>query len=172
MQIDWAQGPLDAGILYSTLNRHLLLPASLQDPNICLAAANQMRIGFLHDGGDVPLAILLESNPEPGLVGLMFITGVARLHQKKDDLIEISLVLRDRWFKEMKADRVESRVPVERTQTIRCLKHLGFRLETLPCGIRNGIVLNGKSKSLSVLGLLPSDPIRKLSKEDKEPIIH
>ena len=171
MRVQFSDEPLDGGLLYSLLDRHKLLPLQLRDPQICVVAAQSMGIGFLHNDGEKPFAVLLESQPEPGVVGLMFITERAHLNQCRDELIDVSRVLRDRWFSQMGAYRVESRVPVERTQTIRCLKHMGFRVETLPKGIRNGAIYSGKPKSLCIMGLLPDDPYHKLSSELKEPIL-
>jgi len=172
MEVEFTNQGFDGGILYSLLNKHQLLPATMNDPNICMVAASRMSFGLLHDGKPTPLAIMLESYPEPGIVGFMFITEVARLNQRRDELIEISKSLRSRWFEEMGAFRVECRVPVERTQTIRCLKHMGFKMETLPKGLRNTTVMNGIPKSLCIMGLLPDDPIHKLSTELSEPILN
>ena len=158
MQIEWQEKGMDGGLLYSILNRHQLLPAGLADPGVCIVAAQEMTIGILHDGKDKPLAVLLESYPEPGVIGLLFITEVAHLNTQRDELIEVSLSLRDRWFNQMGAIRVESRIPVERTQTVRCLKHFGFKLETEQKGLRNAVVFNGAVKSLHILGLLSTDP--------------
>ena len=171
MEVEFTNHGFDGGLLYSLLVRHNLLPTTLNDPNVCILAASRMSIGFLHDGKPTPLAVMLESYPEPGVVGLMFITEVARLNQRRDELIEASLLLRNRWFNELNAVRVECRVPIERTQTIRCLKHMGFKIETLPRGLRNTTFMSGVAKSLCVLGLLPDDPIHKLSRELTEPII-
>lgn len=172
MRIGWAEEQLDGEMLYNLLSRHKLLPDSLKDPNICMAYAQILNIGFLHDEGPKPLAVLLEMSPEPGVVGISFITEVARLHQRKAELIEVSHVLRDRWFNGFGAYRVECRVPVDRTQSLRCLRHLGFRLETLPKGLRNATLHHGKPVSLCVLSLLPSDPVRSLPLDPEDHIIH
>jgi hypothetical protein len=168
---EWANEPLNGGLLYTVLNKHQLLPSYFSDPHACVAAATRMTIGFLHEGKEQPLAVMFESSPEPGVIGLMFITEVARLNQRRDELIEASRALRDRWFGEMGAIRVEARVPVERTQTIRCLKHMGFHIETAPKGLRNAVIYNGIPKSLCVMGLLPSDEFHNLSNPVKEPIL-
>ena len=171
MLVEWAQEKMDGGLLYTILERHQLLPPSLSDPRTCIMVAEMMSIGILHDGSDEPLALMIESYPESGVVGLLFITEVPRLNQRRDELIEVSMELRKRWFDDFKAYRIESRIPVERTQTIRCLKHMGFKIETVPKCMRNGAVYNGKPKDLCMLSLLPSDPIHELSNNQKEPIL-
>lgn len=168
MFIQFSEEKIDGGVLYSLLERHLLLPEVLKNPSICMMAANSMNVGFIHDDGNKPLAILLETHPEPGIVGLLLITERARLNQRRDELIDISIQLRERWFGQMGAYRIESRIPVERTQTIRCLRHMGFRIETLPCGLRNAVIYNGKPKDLCVMSLLPTDPVKELSKQVEE----
>ncbi len=167
MRVEFAEDKLDGGSLYALLHRHNLLPKSLEDPMACIAFADHCSIGFIHDEGRNPLAILLETHPEPGVVGVMLITERARLNQRRDELIGISWDLRDRWFNQMGAFRVETRIPSERTQTLRCFRHLGFKMETLPNGLRNASVLSGKPVNLCILSLLPADPIKQLSKPSK-----
>lgn len=170
ISVEWSNDPVDPGILYSVLDKHQLLPAGMSNPQTCMMIAQMTSIGFLHDGGNNPLAILLETRPEPGIVGILFITGVARLNQRRDELVQASLALRERWF-DGQTIRVESRIPVERTQTIRCLKHLGFKIETIPKGLRNAVVYNGKPTSLCIMSLLPNDPVKQLSDDVERPII-
>lgn len=171
MLVEFADVHPDGGMLYSLLDRHRLLPDSLRDPAICMLASERMSVGFIHEGGETPLAILLESYPAPGIVGLLFINERPRLNQLRDGLIECSLRLRKRWFEDLGALRVEARIPIERTQTIRCLGHLGFKQETLPKGLRDAEFYHGKATSMCVMGLLPSDPIKQLSTALKEPTI-
>jgi hypothetical protein len=158
-------------MLYTLLHRHKLLPDSLKDPHVAMAYAQILNLGILHDGGERPLAALLETCPEPGVVGITFITEVARLHLRKAELIEVSLQLRERWFEQYGAYRVECRIPVERTQSQRSLKHMGFRMETLPKGIRNATVYEGKPVSLCIMSLLPTDPVKSLSYGAEDTII-
>ena len=162
---------LDGGTLYDTLRKHRLLPQALEDPRVCMGVAGTMTVGFICDNEDSHLALLLESHPEPGVVGVMMITERARLNQRRNDFIELSKALRDRWFGEYNAHRVETRIPVERTQTIRCFRHMGFKAETLPSGMRNGAIYNGKPASLCIMSLLPTDPIKELSKDKEEPTL-
>lgn len=171
MQVDWATEELDGAMLYNLLNRHRLLPDALKDPHVCMAYASIVTLGLLHDGGSRPLASILETCPEPGVVGILFMTETARLNARRNELIEVSLSLRDRWFNQYGAYRVECRVPLERTQSLRCLKHMGFRLETLPKGIRNATRYGGELVSFSLMSLLPSDPVKSLSVEAEDPII-
>jgi len=169
--VAFSEEKIDGGVLYNLLDKHMLLPEYLKDPQICMMAATTMSVGFIHDDGKMPLAVLLETHPEPGIVGVLMITERARLNQRRDELIEISSQLRERWFGQFGAYRVETRIPVERTQTIRCLKHLGFRIETLPKGLRNAAMYNGKPKSLCIMSLLPTDSPRELSKAQEEPTL-
>jgi hypothetical protein len=169
--IQFAEEKIDGSVLYSLLERHLLLPEALKNPAVCMMAANTMNVGFLHDDGEKPMAVLLETTPEPGIVGLLFISERAHINQRRDELIEVSIQLRERWFGQMGAVRVESRIPIERTQTIRCLRHMGFKVETMPKGLRNAVIYNSKPKDLCVMSLLPSDPVKELSKQVEEPTL-
>jgi hypothetical protein len=85
--IDWVEGPVDPGILHSTLDKHRLLPDSITDPMVLMAVANSLTIGFLHDGGNSPLAILLESRPSKDLVGIQIITERSHINQRRNELI-------------------------------------------------------------------------------------
>lgn len=171
MQIDFLDQPTDAGLLRSMLLKHNLLYDSLADPMALIAASDGITIGFIHEGGDVPLAIVLENRPCPGVIGVMLITERPKLNQRKAELVEIGKALRERWFEGQKTRRVESRVPVERTQTIRVLKHMGFRVETLPKGLRSAETIKSKPVSFCIMGLLPSDPLRQLPEDHSEPKI-
>lgn len=145
--------------LYELLSKHRLLPNQMEDPQVCVALAESSDVGFLHEGDRV-LAVLLETHPSDKSIELIWVNEVSRLHQKKDFLIESSKLLRKRWFDEKGYIRVGVHIPVARTQTIRTLKSLGFRMETLPWGVRDCTAYGNHVESMAIMGLLPSDPVK------------
>ena len=150
---------LTAGELYELLSKHRLLPNQMENPQVCVAMAESAEVGFLHEGDRV-LAVLLETHPSEQAIELIWVNEVSRLHQKKDFLVEASKILRKRWFEDQSLLRVGVHIPVARTQTIRTLKALGFRMETLPWGVRDSIGYGNHVESIAILGLLPSDAVR------------
>ena len=150
---------LSAVELYELLSKHRLLPNQLEEPKACIALAESCEVGFLHEGDRV-LAVILETHPSDNAVELVWVNEVSRLHQKKDFLAAAAALLRTRWFTEKGYIRVGVHVPVARTQTIRTLKALGFRMETLPWGVRNCMGYGNHVESIAILGLLPSDPVK------------
>jgi hypothetical protein len=121
--------------------------------------AESSDVGFLHEGERV-LAVIIETHPSDKAVELIWVNEVSRLHQKKDFLVEASKVLRKRWFDEKGLMRVGVHIPIARTQTIRTLKALGFRMETLPWGVRDCAGYGNHLESVAIMGLLPSDPVK------------
>ena len=147
--------------LFELLSKHRLLPNQLERPEVCVAMAESAEVGFLHEGDRV-LAVLLETRPSDKAIELIWVNEVSRLHQKKDFLVEASKILRKRWFEDQTLLRVGVHIPVARTQTIRTLKALGFRMETLPWGVRDCVGYGNHVESIAIMGLLPSDPIREI----------
>ena len=145
--------------LYELLHKHRLLPRNLEDPNVCISLAESSDVGFLHEGERV-LAVILETHPSRDVVELIWVNEVGRLHQRKEELFRVAESLRHRWFMEGSKERIGVHVPIARTQTIRTLKALGFRLETLPWGIRSCQTYGNHMESMAVLSLLPTDPIK------------
>ena len=88
-----------------------------------------------------------------------WIPEVKRLHTRKAELVELSWALRDFWFKDG-IRRVEAHIPTSRTQTIRALKMIGFRQETLDTGLRETVDYGKGFEGTVILGLLESDPVR------------
>ena len=150
---------MDGVELYELLHKHRLLPKSMEDPAVCVAMAGSSDVGFLHEGERV-LAVILETHPTPNVVELIWVNEVSKLHQKKEDLANVAKTLRDRWFMEHDYDRVGVHVPIARTQTIRTLKSMGFRLETLPWGIRSCQTYGNHNESMAILSMLPTDPVK------------
>jgi hypothetical protein len=148
--------------LYELLSKHRLLSNQMEEPNVCIAMAESADVGFLHEGERV-LAVVIETHPSEKTVELLWVNEVSRLHQKKDFLAEASKALRKRWFEEKGYSRVGVHIPIARTQTIRTLKALGFRLETMPWGIRDAVGYGNHLESLAILGLLPTDPVKSWS---------
>lgn len=162
MKVTFIPRKLDGVELYQLLSKHRLLPTSMEAPEICVAMAESSDVGFLHEGDRV-LAVIIETHPSNKTLELIWINEVSKLHTRRELLIEASLVLRERWFGQMGKERVGVHIPVARTQTIRAIKTMGFRMETLPWGIRNCSGYGSHLESMAVLGLLPTDPARTVS---------
>jgi hypothetical protein len=152
---------MEATELYELLSKHRLLPDHLEDPRACLALSQSAEVGFLHEGDRV-LAVIIETRPSAKAVELIWINEISRLHQKRDFLVGVAQILRKRWFDEMGLMRVGVHIPIARTQTIRTLKTMGFRMETMPWGVRECVSYGTHLESVAILGLLPSDPVRSL----------
>ena len=163
---------LDGAELYALLAKHRLLPKSMEDPRVCVGVAESSDVGFIHEGDRV-LAVIIETHPSDKTVELIWVNEVSRLHTRRDLLIETAGILRERWFGKLGLERVGVHIPIARTQTIRTIKAMGFRMETLPWGIRNCSGYGDHLESMAVLGLLPSDPVRTntLVVKPEEPII-
>ena len=145
--------------LYELLNKHRLLPNTLEEPMACIDLAGSSKVGFLHENDRV-LAVIIETQPSPKSLELIWVNEVSRLHQKRDFLIEAAKVLRKRWFDELGLLRVGVHIPIARTQTIRTLKTMGFRMETMPWGVRDCVMYGTHLESIAIMGLLPTDPVR------------
>lgn len=171
MRVEWSDEVMDAGLLHKILSKHKLLPDALNNPDVCIAFASSLRFGVLSDGGQNPLCLLFMNRVDDGIGGLMLVTERPKLNQRKEELFEISKELRKLWFDEMGLHRVEARIPAERTQTIRILKHFGFRMETLPSGLRSAATLSGKCQNMVIMGLLPCDPVKTLHTPYKNDMI-
>jgi hypothetical protein len=154
---------MDGVELYELLRKHRLLPSMLEDPATCIALANSSDVGFLHEGDRV-VAVIIETRPSPKALELIWVNEISRLHQKRDFLMEVAQTLRKRWFDELGLQRVGVHIPIARTQTIRTLKTMGFRMETLPWGVRDCMAYGTHLESIAILGLLPSDPVRTVVK--------
>ena len=153
--------------LFQLLSKHRLLPKNMEDPKVCVALAETSNVGFLHEGERV-LAVVLETSPFDGVMELVWVNEIGRLHQKKEDLCRVALDLRSRWFENKGLSRVGVHVPVARTQTIRTLKSMGFRLETLPWGVRSAMPYGNHLESMAILSLLPSDPVKVFNKTTED----
>lgn len=108
---------------------------------------------------------------------LMFtwIPEVKRLHTRKTDLIDLAVELRALWFQNG-VKRVEARSTTKRTQTIRTLKNIGFKQETLDSGLRSGVDYGKGPEGVVILGMLESDPLRHMTdalghKSEEAPIM-
>jgi len=172
MTVTYIPRRLDGVELYQLLTKHRLLPKSMENPQVCVAMAESSDVGFLHEGDRV-LAVIIETRPADKVLELIWVNEVSRLHTRRDLLIEAASVLRERWFTRMGMERIGVHIPIARTQTIRTIKAMGFRMETLPWGIRNCSGYGDHLESMAVLGLLPSDPIRSnaIAVKVEEPII-
>lgn len=159
MAVTFIPRKLSGSELYELLSKHRLLPKSMEDPRVCVGMAESSDVGFLHEGERV-LAVVIETHPSDNTIELLWVNEVSRLHTRKDLLVEAAGLLRERWFTQLGMKRVGVHIPIARTQTIRTIKTMGFRMETLPWGIRDCSGYGNHLESMAVLGLLPSDPVR------------
>lgn len=158
---------MDGVELFQLLSKHRLLPKNMEDPRVCVSLAENSEVGFLHEGERV-LAVVLETSPYDGVMELIWVNEIGRLHQKKEELCQVAHDLRSRWFDQKGLSRVGVHVPVARTQTIRTLKSMGFRMETLPWGVRSAMPYGNHFESMAILGLLPSDPVKVFNKTTED----
>lgn len=164
MRISWERPRLSPDEFYELLRRHVLLPMHLGEDKLLRmvrATADAARFGMVLEDGDDPgvLATTLTYLSEPGVLMFWWIPEVKRLHTRRDELIDLGSELRSVWFRDG-VRRVEARVPIQRTQTIRALKNMGFRQETLDWGLRGAVDYGKGPEGLAILGLLEADPPR------------
>lgn len=127
-----------------------------------LIAHLQMASSYcIWNDGESALALMLEIPlPEPGTMDIMIIPEDKTLGKKKDELIEFSHKLRERWFDAMGMTRIQAKVPASRVNMQRIMRNMGFKLET-PAGLRGAIQLgDNPPEGLLIYGLVPSDPIK------------
>lgn len=168
MQMDWRNRTLEPVALYTLLHKHSLLPISLGESvlleEIKLLAENA-HFGLVVEGEDEDpcvLASTLTFQKSPGVLRFMWIPEIKRLHTRKQDLADLGRGLRESWFTPG-IRRVEAHVPAARTQAIRALKCMGFRQETLDCGIRAAQDYGKGWEAHVVLGMLENDPVREFA---------
>lgn len=162
MQMDWTVGKIEAEELYRLIARHRLLPIHLGEELLLRdlrARAEAGAFGLVTEDNKV-LASTLTYGDAPGSLQFMWIPEVKGIHHRKQELSDLGQVLRDYWFKQLGAHRVEARVPALRIQTIKALKAIGFRQESMDCGLRNAVDHGAGPESVIVLGLLPDDPVK------------
>lgn len=162
MEMNWYTQSLEPVGVYNLLHKHDLLPALPEQELLSAMRVISAKTDFgmvVDDEGKV-LASTFTTHLKPGVLGFTWIPEVKRLHTFKDDLALLAEELRAFWFKDG-IRRVEAYVPVARTQTTRALKGLGFRQETLDCGIRGYMDYGHGYEAHIILGLLPDDPVRK-----------
>ena len=151
----------DAEILFRYLEDHGLLSGAFRR-NPGLIAHLQLASSYcIWNDGDSALALMLEIPlPEPHTMDIMIIPEDKALGKKKEDLIEFSYRLRERWFSAMGMTRIQAKVPASRVNMQRIMRNMGFRLET-PAGLRDAIQLGeNPPEGLLIYGLIPSDPMK------------
>ena len=169
MRISWDQPRIAPEELYILLRRHCLLPLHLDDKALLRsikATADASRFGMVLDGDGV-LASTLTLMIEPGILSFHWIPEVKRLHTRRNELIDLGGEFRSVWFVDG-IRRVEARCPILRTQTMRCLQHMGFRLETTDKGLRKAVDYGKGFEALALFGLIESDPPREKRVEEPE----
>jgi len=176
MRMDWRVGKIEPDAFYGLMARHNLLPLHLGEELLIRDIRGKAETGafglVVEDAESDPgvLAATLTYGVEPGVLCFLWIPEVKALHRRKQELSDLGLSLRDYWFHELGARRVEARVPIHRTQSIRALKAIGFRQETLDCGIRDAVDHGNGLESVVVLGLLEADPVKVF--EQKVEVVH
>lgn len=151
----------DAEILFRYLQDHGLLSGAFRR-NPGLIASLQMASSYcIWNDGDQALALMLEiPGNEPGAMDIMIIPEDKTLGKRKDELIDFSHRLRERWFSAMGMRRIQAQVPASRVNMQRIMRNMGFKLET-PAGLRGAIQLgDNPPEGLLIYGLVPSDPMK------------
>lgn len=151
--------------LFELLTTHNLVPRGVSELKLLDSVrimANSSAFGLVVDGeGDEAdvLAVALTMPIDENTLSFTWIPEVKRLHIRKADLATLAVELRGFWF-QAGIRRVEARTTTKRTQTIRALKNIGFKQETLESGLRSGVDYGKGPEGVVILGMLESDPIR------------
>ena len=155
--------------LYELLRRHELLPALPEDLLIKAVKqlADQSVYGLILDTDDAVLASTLTMRQNPSCLLFTWIPEVRKLHLRRNEMIDLGHEMRQMWFVEG-IRRVEARFPVKRSQTMRALKTMGFRQETLDWGLREAVDYGHGPEGVAILGLIESDPEREKHEESQE----
>lgn len=153
--------------LFELLFSHDLVPKGIQE----LALLDSIRVmagnsafGLIVDGDGDEALVLASTFTMPlndNTLSFTWIPEVKRLHTRREDLVHLAVELRNLWF-QSGIRRVEARTTTKRTQTIRTLKNLGFKQETLDSGLRSGVDYGKGPEGVVILGMLESDPLRHL----------
>ena len=162
MKISWEHPSINPEELYELMRRNKMLPYHLGPVGMIEAVrglAMVSRYGLvLNDEGAV-MASFLYFPIALGLLGFTWIPEIKYLHRDhRDDLAGLGTELRAVWFRNG-IHRVESHVPVSRSQTVKALRAIGFRQETRD-GIREIVDFGLGPEPMTLLGLLASDPPR------------
>ena len=156
--ITWMEVAPSPIALRDLLQAHRMLPDLLLDPISLIRFANMTQVGFTGTAEN-PGIVILES-PWESTSRLVHVIVKDKLLSEHEDLLPFADLLHKRWFEDMKLHRVEARVEVERGQTLKFLKALGFHQETAPSGLRKAMFMHGELVNIHVLGLLESDKPR------------
>lgn len=153
--------------LFNLLHRkHLLTLPVRNNPALLAAVALNSDFYALTEDGQ-PVAWLIESRTlEPGILDLALIPEDKSLNLHAEALLAVSEELRNRWFVEEGWQKVQAQIALSRKNACRTLRALGFVCETRSIGIRKGITLNKEAEPLMIYGLLPSDPLPVILKEE------
>ena len=173
-----AMDQLTAVELFELLSKHSLIPQGIPC-EIMLGAiktlAENSAFCLVVDGeGDeaLVLASAITAPYDANTLLFTWIPEVKRLHTRKADLATLAAELRAIWFTDG-IKRVEARTTSTRTQTIRSLKNMGFRQETIDGGLRGAVDYGKGPEGVVILGMLNSDAPRHIPDAvgHKEPIL-
>lgn len=151
--------------LFELLSKHGLVPVGFSDTVLLpylkkLAESSAFSLIVDGEGDDaLVLASGLSTPLDMHTLSFQWIPEVKRLHTRKVDLATLAVELRELWFTNG-IRRVEARTTSSRTQTIRSLKNIGFRQETLDGGLRSAIDFGKGPEGVVILGMLESDAPR------------
>lgn len=158
-------GQLKPTELFELLTSHDLVPKGVPESmllNSIHVMADHSAFCLIVDEEEADAVVLASGLTMPldnRTLTFTWIPEVKRLHTRKADLAKLALELRALWFTNG-ITRVEARTTTKRTQTIRALKNIGFRQETLDTGLRSGVDYGKGPEGVIILGLLESDPLR------------
>lgn len=153
--------PISAEQYFELLTGHGLVPRGFVEVELLKKIrkdAENSVFGLVVDETGV-LASTLTKPISLNILAFLWIPEVKRLHTRKKDLQALGLRLREFWFQDG-ITRVEARSSTSRTQTIRTLKHIGFRQETTDHGLRSGVDYGNGPEGVVILGLLEGDAMR------------
>lgn len=173
MEMDWNHRRLEPVEVYNLFHKHNLLPAVSEVELLATMRhiALHAEFGIVTDGQGAVLASAFTIPSRRGVKEFTWIPEIKLLHKLKDDLAALGEELRSVWFKH-DTRRVEAYVPISRTQTTRALKGLGFRQETLDCGIRSFMDYGKGYEPHILLGMLETDPIKHIPIAQEEVANH
>lgn len=158
MSVTWMEVSPSPISVRDLLRAHKMLPDTLEDPVQLIRFSNNSRVGYA-GAMDNPIAVFIESDLDNKVLCIQVILKDKDVY-KEHPIIPIREALIDRWFHHSDCRRVECRIEVDRVNSIKFMKAIGFRQETAPSGIREAYACNNKFINIHVLGLLPTDHLR------------
>ena len=157
--------------LFEMMEKQRLLPEWVSiNPSSIVDLANRCKVNTISED-EIIYAMMIEFIVMPGVKDLLVFVLDKGIMRRKDEIAELQDKLRANWFEEGMR-RVQVSVPLSRKNTKRILLYMGFVQETRDCGLRNLMKYGPKQESCIIMGLLPSDPLRKLEVIEEPELTH